>query len=140
MRPRARSSPCGSLSTERGNAAILRGGSEASETNAALFMLVSDALRAADLLERSGLLAERHVRQLLMHRQERVQERGVHLAESLGLGTLARPLEVLIAAGSRRPRDDAIWALARAQLPLVEQATADASAYLAWVDAGTTPS
>ncbi len=28
----------------------------------------------------------------------------------------------------------AIWALARAQLPLVEQASADASAYLDWVD------
>ena len=71
------------------------------------------ALRAADLLARTGLLAEVHVRQLLLHRQERVQERGVALADAMGLGSLARPLEGIIASGSRRPRDGAIWALAR---------------------------
>ena len=71
------------------------------------------ALRAADLLERTGLINEGHVRRLLAHRQERVQERGVMLADSLGLATLAKPLEAIIVGGSRRPRDGAIWALAR---------------------------
>ncbi|MDP1829710.1 MAG: cyclic nucleotide-binding domain-containing protein [Archangium sp.] len=71
------------------------------------------ALRAADLLERTGLMAEVHVQQLLMHRQERVQERGVMLADSMKLASLARPLEAIIVSGSRRPRDGAIWALAK---------------------------
>ncbi len=70
------------------------------------------ALRAADLLERTGLLQESHVRLLLAHGQERVQERGVSLAESRGLVGLAKPLEALILEGARRPRDSAIWALA----------------------------
>lgn len=70
------------------------------------------ALRAADLLERTGLMQEAQVRLLLAHPQERVQERGVMLAESMGLSTLARQLEVIIAQGARRPRDSAIWALA----------------------------
>lgn len=70
------------------------------------------ALRAADLLERTGLLNESHVRTLLEHRQERVQERGVQLAEELRLHTVAKPLENIIATGARRPRDAAIWALA----------------------------
>ena len=71
------------------------------------------ALRAADLLERTELISEAHVRTLLSHRQERVQERGVMLADSLELTALAKPLEAIIVTGSRRPRDGAIWALAR---------------------------
>ncbi len=71
------------------------------------------ALRAADLLERTGLMQEAHVRLLLAHPQERVQTRGVALAESLKLTALARQLEALIVLGSRRPRDSAIWALAK---------------------------
>ncbi len=71
------------------------------------------ALRAADLLERTELISEVHVRTLLSHRQERVQERGVMLADSLKLTALAKPLEAIIVTGSRRPRDGAIWALAR---------------------------
>lgn len=70
------------------------------------------ALRAVDLLERTGLLNEAHVRTLLEHRQERVQERGVELAERLKLHSVARPLENIITTGARRPRDAAIWALA----------------------------
>ncbi len=70
------------------------------------------ALRAVDLLERTGLLNETHVRTLLEHRQERVQERGVELAERMKLHSAARPLENIIATGARRPRDAAIWALA----------------------------
>lgn len=71
------------------------------------------ALRAADILERTGLIAEVHVRQLLSHRQERVQERGVILAGSLNLTGVAKQLEAVIATGARRPRDGAIWALAK---------------------------
>lgn len=70
------------------------------------------ALRAADLLERTGLLNESHVRTLLEHRQERVQERGVLLAEQLRLHSVGKLLENIIATGARRPRDAAIWALA----------------------------
>ena len=71
------------------------------------------ALRAADLLERTGLIAEGHVRQLLVHKQERVQERGVLLADRLQYRGLTKQLEAIIVSGSRRPRDAAIWALAR---------------------------
>ncbi len=71
------------------------------------------ALRAAEVLERTGLISEVHVRHMLEHRQERVQERGVTLADSLELTALARQLETIIVSGSRRPRDGAIWALAR---------------------------
>lgn len=71
------------------------------------------ALRAADLLERTGLLTQVHVQQMLAHAHERVQERGVSLAEELKLSGLSKQLEEIIATGSRRPRDAAVWALAR---------------------------
>ncbi len=71
------------------------------------------ALRAADLLERSGLLQEPHVRALLVHPHERAQERGVRLAGELGLKGLVKPVEHLIAHATRRPRDAAVWTLAR---------------------------
>ncbi len=71
------------------------------------------ALRAADLLERTELIAEGHVRQMLLHKQERVQERGVLLADRLQYRGLTKQLEAVIVSGSRRPRDGAIWALAR---------------------------
>jgi Cyclic nucleotide-binding domain/HEAT repeats len=71
------------------------------------------ALRAADLLERTGLMQEPQVRLLLAHPQERVQERGVALTESMGLSGLAKQLEALIVSGARRPRDSAIGALAK---------------------------
>jgi len=71
------------------------------------------ALRAAELLERTGLISQVHVKHMLEHQQERVQERGVMLADSLKLTALARTLETIIVSGSRRPRDGAIWALAR---------------------------
>jgi HEAT repeat protein len=71
------------------------------------------ALRAADLLERTDLLQETHIALLLRHPQERVQERGVALAERRQSLGQVKQLEVIILGGSRRPRDLAIWALAR---------------------------
>lgn len=71
------------------------------------------ALRAADLLERTELLQEPHIALLLRHPQERVQERGVVLAERRHAVGQVKALELLIREGSRRPRDLAIWALAR---------------------------
>lgn len=71
------------------------------------------ALRAVDLLERSELLREPHVRALLLHPHERVQERGVRLAGDLNLKGLAKPIEQLIGQATRRPRDAAVWMLAR---------------------------
>ncbi len=71
------------------------------------------ALRAAELLEFASGLDESHVRVLLAHPQERVQTRGVQLAEKLRTAGLSRQLELLISSGARRPRDAAVWTLAR---------------------------
>ncbi|MFO0596907.1 MAG: cyclic nucleotide-binding domain-containing protein [Myxococcaceae bacterium] len=75
------------------------------------------SLRAAELLERTGLLNDAHVALMLAHGQERVQERGVALAEKRQAVGLVRQLEVLVREGARRPRDLAIWALARLNQP-----------------------
>lgn len=74
---------------------------------------VEQALRAADLLERTELLKEEHVRLMLLHPSETVQTRGVFFAQELGASGVSRLLEELISRGARRPRDSAIWALAR---------------------------
>ncbi|MEW5740985.1 MAG: cyclic nucleotide-binding domain-containing protein [Myxococcota bacterium] len=71
------------------------------------------ALRAAELLELAGLVREAHVRLMLAHPGERLQEKGVALALSLQLTGLSKALEALVAQGARRPRDAAIWALAK---------------------------
>jgi HEAT repeat protein len=71
------------------------------------------ALRAAELLEYARAIEESHVRVMLAHPHERVQTRGVELAESRRAAGLARALEALVLAGARRPRDSAVWALAR---------------------------
>lgn len=71
------------------------------------------ALRAAELLDLADLVREPHVRLMLAHPGERLQEKGVELALRLGLGGLAKALEALVAQGARRPRDAAIWALAQ---------------------------
>jgi HEAT repeat protein len=70
-------------------------------------------LRAVDLLERTGAAIEPHVRGLLSHPHERVQERGVQLLEERSVKNAAAQLETLMASGMRRPRGAAIWALAR---------------------------
>jgi HEAT repeat protein len=71
------------------------------------------ALKAAELLELAGLVREAHVRLMLAHPAERLQEKGVALALELELKGLAKALETLVAEGARRPRAAAIWALAR---------------------------
>ncbi|MDX2013108.1 MAG: cyclic nucleotide-binding domain-containing protein [Myxococcaceae bacterium] len=71
------------------------------------------ALRAAELLEYAGALDESHVRVMLAHAHERVQTRGVQLAEAMRAAGLAKLLEPIVQAGARRPRDAAVWALAR---------------------------
>ncbi len=70
-------------------------------------------LRAVDLLVHAGASLEPHVRGLLSHADERVQERGVKVLQQLGLTTAATELEELVADGMRRPRGEAVWALAR---------------------------
>jgi hypothetical protein len=71
------------------------------------------ALRAVDLLEHAEVVDESHVKLLLGHPHERVQERGVLLAEQHALVGCAKLLEGLIHTATRRPRDAAVWALAR---------------------------
>ncbi len=71
------------------------------------------ALRAADLLAHAGLVKPDHVATLLAHPHEAVQARGVALAEENGVTSVARQLEAMALSPSRRPRDNAIWALAR---------------------------
>ncbi len=70
-------------------------------------------LRAVDLLVHAGASLEPHVRGLLAHADERVQERGVKVLQQLGLKTAGKELEALVSEGMRRPRDEAVWALAR---------------------------
>lgn len=74
------------------------------------------AMRAIDLLEQSNGsngLTPAHVRAMLTHPHERVQERGVHWVHRMSLSELSPLLETLIAHAARRPRDAAVWALAR---------------------------
>lgn len=71
------------------------------------------ALRAAELLEYAEAIDETHVKVLIGHPNERVQVRGVQLAERLRTTAVNRQLEGLISTGARRPRDAAAWALAR---------------------------
>jgi hypothetical protein len=70
-------------------------------------------LRAVDLLTHADAVKDEHVRLLLEHPHERVQERGVALADSLRVPSVARQLEAMVGAPARRPRDAAVWALAR---------------------------
>jgi len=70
------------------------------------------AMRAVDLLEHSNRMTPAHVAAMLAHPHERLQERGVVLANRLGLVDLAPTLEELISRAARRPRDAAVWALA----------------------------
>lgn len=88
------------------------------------------AMRAVDLLEATGAPLGPHVKRLLAHPDERVRERGVAVALQTKSAAAVRELEALVASGSRRPRDAAVWALpslapdrARVLLPpLVESA------------------
>ena len=70
-------------------------------------------LRALEMLQFAHVPLTPHVKTLLSHPHERVQERGVKLAVLLQVRNVAPQLEALILRGDRRPRYEAIWALAR---------------------------
>lgn len=74
---------------------------------------VERALRAAELLEQRGLVEDEHVRRLLLHPHERVQLKGIALAEGRAIRTAGRQLEGLATAGDGAARVAAVWALAR---------------------------
>lgn len=70
-------------------------------------------LRAVDMMEQAEVPLRPHLPALLRHPNERVLERGVSLALALEARELAPVLERLVEEGPRRPRDQAVWALAR---------------------------
>jgi CRP-like cAMP-binding protein/HEAT repeat protein len=70
-------------------------------------------LHAVELMVQGELPLRPHLSLLLRHTNERVQERGVQLALELGATETAPLLEELVSHGSRRPRDSAVWALAK---------------------------
>src|SRR5207253_5921278 len=70
-------------------------------------------LRAVDLMDQAGVPLRPHLPALLSHPHERVVERGVELALRLEAHETAPTLERLVESGPRRPRDQAVWALAR---------------------------
>jgi HEAT repeat protein len=70
-------------------------------------------LHALDLMAEEGLPLRPHLSVLLRHTHERVQERAVSLALELESTETAPLLEQLVTQGNRRPRDSAVWALAK---------------------------
>ncbi|SEU08928.1 cyclic nucleotide-binding domain-containing protein [Stigmatella erecta] len=70
-------------------------------------------LRAVDMLAQAEVPLRAHLPALLSHSNERVVERGVELALALGAHETSPTLERLVEEGPRRPRDQAVWALAR---------------------------
>ncbi|XXF76009.1 cyclic nucleotide-binding domain-containing protein [Myxococcaceae bacterium GXIMD 01537] len=70
-------------------------------------------LRAVEMMAQAELPLREHLPMLLSHWNERVQERGVSLALELQARETAPMLERLVTQGPRRPRDQAVWALAR---------------------------
>ncbi|WP_141621865.1 cyclic nucleotide-binding domain-containing protein [Myxococcus sp. AB036A] len=70
-------------------------------------------LRAVAMMEQAEVPLRPHLPALLRHPHERVLERGVSLALELEAHELAPVLERLVEEGPRRPRDQAVWALAR---------------------------
>src|SRR5262249_7785413 len=69
-------------------------------------------LRALELFEHGGGDVRPQLKGLLAHPHERGQERAGQLALSLKVPQVTKELEALVKAGSRRPRDAAVWALA----------------------------
>jgi HEAT repeat protein len=69
-------------------------------------------LRAVDLMDQAEVPLRPHLAALLAHPNERVVERGVELALKLEAHETAPTLERLVEAGPRRPRNQAVWALA----------------------------
>jgi CRP-like cAMP-binding protein/HEAT repeat protein len=70
-------------------------------------------LRSVDMMAQAEVPLRQHLPALLSHPNERVVERGVELALELGAYETAPTLERLVESGPRRPRDQAVWALAR---------------------------
>ncbi len=70
-------------------------------------------LHAMELMAQEGLPLRPHLPVLLRHTHERVQERAVTLAQELEAIETAPLLEELVTQGTRRPRDSAVWVLAR---------------------------
>jgi CRP-like cAMP-binding protein/HEAT repeat protein len=70
-------------------------------------------LHAVDLMAQGEEPLRPHLPTLLRHANERVQERGVALALELEATETVPLLEQLVTQGSRRPRDSAVWALAK---------------------------
>lgn len=70
-------------------------------------------LRAVEMMSQAELPLREHLPALLSHWNERVQERGVSLALELEARETAPILERIVSEGHRRPRDQAVWALAR---------------------------
>ncbi|HVG60367.1 MAG TPA: cyclic nucleotide-binding domain-containing protein [Hyalangium sp.] len=69
-------------------------------------------LRALDLMAQAEVPLRPHLAALLAHPNERVVERGVELALQLEAHESAPTLERLVESGPRRPRNQAVWALA----------------------------
>ena len=70
-------------------------------------------LRAVEFMAQAEVPLRPHLPALLSHPHERVVERGVELALELEAYETAPTLERLVESGPRRPRDQAVWALAR---------------------------
>ena len=70
-------------------------------------------LHAIELMGQEGLPLRPHLSVLLRHTHERVQERAVMEALALEANETAPLLEQLVTQGARRPRERAVWALAK---------------------------
>lgn len=70
-------------------------------------------LHALSLLSQGGDSLRAHVPTLLQHPSDRVVQRGVQLALSEGAVESVPALEQLLSSGMRRPRTEAVWALAK---------------------------
>lgn len=69
-------------------------------------------LHAVTLLQHAEVDLRPHLPVLLGHANERVLERGVQLALELQAAETVPTLEKLVDGNARRPRDEAVWALA----------------------------
>lgn len=69
-------------------------------------------LHAVELIRNGHGDLRPHVERLLAHSSERVVERGLQLAVELGAKETVPRLEAMVKTSPRRPRDEAVWALA----------------------------
>ncbi len=92
--------------------AALEGVKEAVWVDALSSRSAERVLNAVALMEQAGVGLRPHLPKLLGHEHERVLERGVQLALSLQAVEVADQVERLLSIPHRRPRDEAVWALA----------------------------